>query len=112
MPMYSERINVAAASWRGRFCSYHHRIERDTSKGMTMAVETTSPTKTGRTRDVLTPVIEADQWYWAEHIRRVFDMSRETVAALKRGAEKGEVKRCRNGDLIVGQAVLRFLKSV
>lgn len=77
-----------------------------------MAVETTSPTKTGRTRDVLTPVIEADQWYWAEHIRRVFDMSRETVAALKRGAEKGEVKRCRNGDLIVGQAVLRFLKSV
>jgi hypothetical protein len=79
---------------------------------MMMAVETTAPAKTGRTRDVLTPVIEADQWYWAEHIRRVFDMSRETIAALKRQAGDGHVKRCRNGDLILGEAVLKFLKPV
>lgn len=59
----------------------------------------------------LSPVIEPDGWYWSEDVRKTFDMSRETIAELKRGAKPEEVGNSRMGDVLKGSAVIRWLSA-
>lgn len=77
-----------------------------------MAMKTTNAKPRRRPLpEPMTPLLVADGWYWSEWVRDTFDMSRATVAELKRQCGENEVGGSRMGDVIKGSAVIRWLTS-
>lgn len=58
----------------------------------------------------LRPVLRLREWYWAGELRKVFKMSRETLAEVKR-LSPNQVVKTRQGDIVQGIAILKYLKT-
>lgn len=99
--------HLGATKTATRITARHNQMPGMTT--MVAAQETTEKkAKQRATPQPLQAVIEPENWYWTSDVAAQFEMSRTTVAELKRTFPK-HVGRSRRGDILQGIAVIKWL---